>query len=106
MDKKMDKPALKAILIVFNQALTEKVEYMIDRMGIRGYSQWEEVKGRGSLSGSPHMGTHTWPEINSTILAIVDEEKIDGLLESVQKIDKINEEVGIRAFVWDVTHSV
>lgn len=102
----MDKPALKAILITFNQALTEKVEYMIDRLGIRGYTQWDDIKGRGSVSGTPHMGTHTWPEINSSILAIVDEGKIDDVLESVKKIDQINEEVGIRAFVWDITQTV
>jgi nitrogen regulatory protein PII len=102
----METPALKAVMIVYNQAHTEKVEYMLDRMGIRGFSQMENVKGRGSLSGDPHYGTHTWPEINSTIFTIVPAEIIEQLLEYVKRIDQINEEVGIRAFAWDVTHSV
>ena len=102
----MDKPALKAVFITYNQAHTEKVEYMLDLMGIRGYSQWENVKGRGSVSGEPHLGTHTWPEINNSILTIVDDSLVNQLLENVKKIDNINQEVGIRAFVWDVTQTV
>jgi hypothetical protein len=54
----------------------------------------------------PHLGTHAWPEINKSVLTIVDEEKVDKMLDTVKKIDAINEEVGIRAFVWDVLKSV
>ena len=52
---------MKAIFIVFNQAHTERVEYILDKLGIRGYSWWSEVKGRGSVDGEPWQGTHTWP---------------------------------------------
>jgi nitrogen regulatory protein PII len=93
---------MKAIMIVFNQALTEKVEYMLDFLNIKGFSMWEDVKGRGTHSGEPRMGTHTWPEINSAVLAIVEDDKVDVLLAKVKKIDEINSEVGIRAFVWSV----
>lgn len=97
---------MKAIMIVYNQAHTEKVEYLMDKLGIRGYSLWENVQGRGSGSGVPHLGTHTWPEINKSVLTIVDDEKVDTVLEKVKKIDLINEDVGIRAFVWDVIKTV
>jgi len=39
---------MKAVMIIFNQAHTERVEYMFDKLGIRGYSLWENVKGRGT----------------------------------------------------------
>ncbi|HLP73700.1 MAG TPA: P-II family nitrogen regulator [Bacteroidales bacterium] len=97
---------MKAIMIIYNQAHTEKVEYMFERLEVRGYTLWENVQGRGSNTGVPHLGTHTWPEINKTALAIVEDEKVDKLLETVKKIDAINEEVGIKAFVWDVLKSV
>jgi nitrogen regulatory protein PII len=93
---------MKAIFIVFNQTNTERVEYMLDRIGIRGFTWWENVQGRGSVSGEPRQGTHTWPEMNSAILSVVPDEKIDEILSKVKKIDEINEEVGIRAFVWKV----
>ena len=97
---------MKAIFIVYNQALTEKVEYMFDRLEIRGFTQWSNVFGRGSVSGDPHMGTHTWPELNSAALTMVDDSLVDVVLGKVQKLNSVNEEVGIRAFVWEITQMV
>lgn len=97
---------MKAVFIVFNQANTERVEYMLDRLGIRGYTWWNDVLGRGSVDGEPRMGTHTWPEINSAALTIIEDEKVDELLEKVKKMDEINKEVGVRAFVWDILKSI
>jgi hypothetical protein len=52
------------------------------------------------------MGTHTWPEMNSAALAVIPDEKVESLLESVRKLDMVNKEVGVRAFVWEILHSV
>jgi nitrogen regulatory protein PII len=97
---------MKAIMIIYNQAHSEKVEYMLDKLGIKGYSLWENVQGSGSTTGVPHLGTHAWPEINKSVLAVVEDEKVDKVLETVKRIDAINNEVGIRAFVWDILKSV
>ncbi|MDD3876911.1 MAG: hypothetical protein PHT69_09840 [Bacteroidales bacterium] len=93
---------MKAVMITFNQAHTEKVEFMLDYLEIKGFTMWQDVMGRGSETGEPRMGTHTWPEINSSVLAIVDDEKVAPLLAKIKMIDEINTEVGIRAFVWAV----
>ena len=97
---------MKAIMIIYNQAHTEKVEYLLDKLGIKGYSLWENVQGRGTSTGVPHLGTHAWPEINKSVLTIVDDELVETVLEKVKKIDTVNEDVGIRAFVWDVLKMV
>ena len=97
---------MKAVFVVFNQANTERVEYMLDKLGIRGYTWWNDVLGRGSETGEPRMGTHTWPEINSAILTIIPDEKVDTLLDAVKKLDDINKEVGVRAFVWNIEKTV
>jgi nitrogen regulatory protein PII len=97
---------MKAIMIVYNQAHTEKVEYLLDKLGIKGYSLWENVQGRGTTTGVPHLGTHAWPEINKSVLTIVEDGIVDSVLENVKRIDAINTEVGIRAFVWDVLKMV
>jgi nitrogen regulatory protein PII len=97
---------MKAVFIAYNQALTEKIDEILDELLIRGMTQWTEVKGRGTLTGEPHMGTHTWPALNNTILAIVDKEKIEPLLS---KLKQLNDEVGdqgLRAFVWDIEKSL
>ncbi len=100
------KKDMKAVFIVFNQANTERVEYMFDRLEIRGYTWWNDVQGRGSETGEPRMGTHTWPEMNSAVLTIIPDEKVDELLDRVRKLDQVNEEVGVRAFVWEIVKSI
>jgi nitrogen regulatory protein PII len=96
---------MKAIMIIYNQALTEKVEYMLEKLNIRGFTQWPLVLGTGTTSGEPRMGTHTWPEMNSATITIVDDDKVDLVLEKVKKMDAISTEVGIRAFVWNIEKS-
>jgi hypothetical protein len=93
---------MKAIFITYNQALTDKVEYMLEKLNIRGFSQFPTVMGTGTTNGEPRMGTHTWPEINSAVITIVEDDLVDTVLEKVKKMDAINYEVGIRAFVWNV----
>lgn len=93
-------------MIIYNQAHTEKVEYLLDKLSIKGYSLWENVQGRGTVSGDPHLGTHAWPEINKSVLTVVEDDLVDAVLENVKRIDAVNYEVGIRAFVWDILKMV
>lgn len=93
-------------MIVFNQASTERVEYMLDTLSIRGFTFWENVQGRGHSNGDPHRGTHTWPEMNNAVITVIDDAKVDELVTAVRKLDRRNEEVGIRAFVWNIEQFV
>lgn len=93
-------------MIVFNQANTERVEYMLDVLGIRGWSFFEQVQGQGSVNGDPRRGTHAWPEMNSAVITVVEDDKVPTLLESVQKLDARNPEVGVKAFSWKIEEMV
>jgi nitrogen regulatory protein PII len=97
---------MKAIMIIYNQAHTEKVEYLLEKLGIKGFSLWENVQGRGTRTGVPHLGTHAWPEINKSVLTVIEDDLVDRVLENIKRIDAVNEEVGIRAFVWDILKMV
>lgn len=97
---------MKSVFIVFNQAFTSRVEYMLDELGIRGFTFFEQVQGRGTESGQPHRGTHTWPEMNSAVITIVPDDKVTELLQTVKKLDARNKEVGVRAFVWNIEQTV
>ncbi len=97
---------MKAVMIIFNQAHTERVDYVLEKLGIRGYTLWENVQGRGSDTGVPHLGTHTWPEINKSLLTVIPDDLVDPLLTKIKSIDSVSDEVGIRAFVWDIQKSV
>ena len=93
---------MKAVFIVYNQSQTEKVEYLFEKLDIRGFTRWTDLTGRGSVDGLPHMNTHTWPEQNAASLAVVEEEAVASILEGVKRLDEVNKDVGIRAFVWNV----
>ncbi len=93
---------MKAVFIVYNQSQTEKVEYLFDKLNIKGFTRWTDLTGRGSVNGVPHMNTHTWPEQNSASLAVVVEDAVTSILDAVKRLDEENKDVGIRAFVWNV----
>ena len=93
---------MKAVFIVYNQAQTEKVEYLFEKLDIRGFTRWTDLTGRGSVDGPPHMNTHTWPEQNTARMAVVEDEMIESILEGVKRLDEVNKDVGIRAFVWNI----
>lgn len=93
---------MKAVFIIYNQALTEAVNTILDRQHIRGFTKWETTVGRGSVNGEPHMGSHTWPSLNSSILTVIPEEKVEPLLDQLRKLDSKTEMQGTRAFVWNI----
>ncbi|MCK4879649.1 MAG: hypothetical protein KAS82_03280 [Bacteroidales bacterium] len=96
---------MKAVFIVYNQAHTEKVEYLFEMLNISGFTRWTDLTGRGSVDGPPHMGTHTWPEQNTARMAVMEDDTIASVLEGVKKLDEENKDVGIRAFVWNIEDS-
>ena len=97
---------MKSVMIVFNQANTERVEYMLDVLGIKGFTFFEQVQGRGTNGGEPRRGTHAWPEMNSAVITVVQDEQEATLLESVQKLDLRNPEIGVKAFSWKIDQMV
>lgn len=97
---------MKAIFIAYNQVLSESVIYILDKYLVRGYTKWESVSGRGSENGPPHFGTHAWPEMNSAIIAVVDDGKVEAVVSSLKKLDEKRPEQGIRTFIWSVEQGV
>jgi nitrogen regulatory protein PII len=97
---------MKAVFITYNQSLTEEVAEILDQLSIRGYTQWTDVQGRGSGNGEPHQGTHTWPSLNNAHLTIIEDEKVQPLLEKLQALNLEVEDQGLRAFIWTVETAV
>ena len=97
---------MKALFISYNQATTERVEAMLDEIGIRGFTLFPLTHGRGSYTGEPHRANHTWPAMNSTIIAMVEDEKVELAMAALREIDKDTQLQGLRAFAWDITDSM
>lgn len=90
---------MKSVFIVFNQANTERVEYMLDQLKISGFTFFEQVQGRGTNGGEPRRGSHTWPEMNSAVMTVVEDDQVAVLLSTVKKLDNRSKEIGVRAFI-------
>lgn len=97
---------MKSVLITFDQAHYERIIATLDHLNCRGFSYLDSVQGRGSRKGDPHFGSHAWPSMCSAIITIVDDNKVDPLLEALHKIDLQSEMLGLRAFVTNVEKSI
>ncbi len=86
--------------------LTERVESLLDHHSVRGFTMFPLTHGRGSFDGEPHMGTHTWPAMNKTIIAMVEDDKAAKAMEALRKLEKQTQMQGLRAFVWDITDQI
>lgn len=93
---------MKAVFYSYNQALTDRVNRILDEQGIRGFTRWALTEGRGTFDGEPHYGTHAWPSMNTSLLAIVEDDKVQPLLEAFRALDAETRMQGSRAFVWHV----
>jgi len=93
---------MKSIFIAFDQAYYDQIITILNTSHVRGFTQWEAVKGRGSKTGEPRFGTHAWPSQNSALITIVDDEKVKPILENLRTLDATSKLMGIRAFVWNV----
>ena len=97
---------MKAIFIAYNQAYNEEIVEVLEANGQRGYTAWQDIQGRGSADGIPHLGSHAWPEMNHAVLAVVDDGKVDGILEDLRARDEAARDLGLRAYVWNVERAL
>ncbi len=93
---------MKAFFIAFTQAHYEDILKILDYHRVRGYTYWDTVQGRGSRTGEPHEGSHAWPTLNGAIMAMVPDKVVDILMSDIRDLDKANDKMGLRAFVWNV----
>ena len=61
---------------------------ILDTQEVRGFTLFPLTHGRGSFSGEPHMGSHAWPSMNSSVLAMVEDQKVAPLLDAVREAVK------------------
>ena len=93
---------MKAILITYNQAYYDEIAKVLNDNGVKGYTEWDEIKGHGSETGEPHLGSHAWPTLNNAIISVVPDDKVDVILDQLHEKDFKTQELGLRAFCWAV----
>ena len=93
---------MKAILITYNQAYYDDIALVLNNNGVKGYTEWNEIKGHGSDTGEPHLGSHAWPTLNNAMITVVPDEAVEGILQTLHERDLKAPDLGLRAFVWNI----
>ena len=93
---------MKAIFIAYNQAYNQEIVELLENLGQRGYTVWEEIGGRGTVDGEPHLGSHAWPTQNHALLSVVEDTLAPKVMEALRKTDAANKALGLRAYVLPV----
>lgn len=97
---------MKAVFMACNQSMYDAVMDIMNDMELRGFTGWEELIGRGSKDGEPHLGNHAWPTMNSALISVMEDDKATEFLKRLKQLDENNGKQGLRAFAWSVTDSI
>ena len=96
---------MKGIFLAYDQAYNMEIADAMEEIGVRGFTMWQDIAGRGSETGEPHLGNHAWPTMNNAILTFVPDDKVDDILAMVRAKDEETPALGLRAFVWNIEKS-
>ena len=96
---------MKGIFLAYDQAYNMEIADAMQEIGVRGFTMWQDIAGRGSETGEPHLGNHAWPTMNNAILTFVPDDKVDAILAMVRAKDEETPALGLRAFVWNIEKS-
>lgn len=97
---------MKSVFITFDQAHYARIVELLDKLSCRGYSYFDQMRGRGSKTGEPHFGSHAWPSMCSAIFTMVDDDKVETLLARLRQMDEAKPQLGLRAFVWNIEKAI
>ena len=91
---------MKAVFIAYNQAHEDDVLTAMRELDIKGFTGWP------SLVGAGQRGSHAWPTLNGALLTVIDDSKVDTLLNRLHDIDAASPQLGLRAFTWAVEQAI
>ena len=93
---------MKAVFVSYNQAYHAEILEIMNQCGLKGYTYWNETRGRGSVNGEPHLGSHAWPTLNSSLLIFARDELVPKFKKDLKTLDMKSEAMGLRCFSWTI----
>ena len=97
---------MKAVFVAYNQAYNQEIVELLEGLGQRGYTVWQDVGGRGSVDGQPHLGSHAWPTQNHALLSVVDDALGPRVMAALREADAANPDLGLRAYMLPVEEAL
>jgi len=97
---------MKAVFVAYNQAYNQEIVDLLESLGQRGYTVWEEIGGRGSVDGEPHLGSHAWPTQNHALFSVMEDAMAVKVMQALRETDAANAKLGLRAYVLPVEETL
>lgn len=97
---------MKAVMITYDQAHHDAIVTILERSNCRGYTAWPEVTGRGTSTGDPHLGSHAWPTMNAAIYTVVEDHRLDNLMNRLAQLDAERPLLGLHAYAWSIEKNI
>jgi nitrogen regulatory protein PII len=92
---------MKLVMIMYNEAINDEVEKILEQNGVEGFTKWTNVYGKGKTSG-PHLGTHVWPKANNVLAVVTEKAAAAKLLKDIRELRKRFAKEGVKAFMWEI----
>jgi hypothetical protein len=92
---------MKMYMIVYDAGYDEDVIETLSSLGIKGYTKWTKVLGKGEKS-DPKMDDGIWPGYNSTIMMTVNMAQETGVKQALKNLYENLRSRGIRVFSWPI----
>jgi nitrogen regulatory protein PII len=92
---------MKLVMIMYNEAINDEVESLLEQNSVDGFTKWTKVYGKGRTSG-PHLGTHIWPKVNNVLAVLTEERATDKILQDIRELRKRFAKEGVKAFTWQI----
>jgi hypothetical protein len=88
---------VKIAFVVHNEHYTARVMQLLSAAGIDYYTRWEQTKGKGHAT-EPHLGSGSFPALNSVLMIAFREEAplallIDGIAAANAEIKRVDDRI-------------
>ena len=93
---------MKAFFVIYNQAYNQEIVSLLENLGQRGYTVWEEIGGRGTLDGEPHLGNHAWPTPTHALVSMMEDSLAGKAVAALRSLDADNPKLGLRAYILPI----
>ncbi|MBR6470406.1 MAG: hypothetical protein IKS83_01285 [Victivallales bacterium] len=93
---------MKLVFIVYNISIEEDVQALLQRQGVRSFTQWPRLVGIGDMTGA-RLDNGVWPGANSAVAVAVADDRAAALMAAVRAL-RVGEgrREGIEAFQLNV----
>ncbi|MFA7330243.1 MAG: PG0541 family transporter-associated protein [Candidatus Delongbacteria bacterium] len=91
---------MKMLMAIVDNRRKEEFELVLQKEGVQGWTEIPHVRGMGSTG--PRLESAAWPESSAIIQVLVPDERIDALVQMLQRYCSQCRE-HIKLLHWDVT---